>query len=118
MRNSSPRNLGLYRDFWLPLGLSDAGAFLQVLASFSLHLEAVYSMTSPVMHSSIYHLQALKCVNARLSNPLGAVDGLVTAVLALACHSVSISDNYNAYTVPNSILNSTILANLRTGIVT
>jgi len=92
-------NFGLYRNGWLPIGLTDAAAFQQVLSMFVVHLRALYGrgMGFPIVESLSYHTQAITSVRERLSNPAFVVtDGIIGAIIGFACHAVRHPKTLNA----------------------
>jgi hypothetical protein len=82
----------VFKDSWLPAGMSDPAAFHQILSNIAMSISIVHGqgviLDNPiaVAHNSL----AVRTVNHRLSHPVeGISDGTLTSVLALTCHSVS-----------------------------
>ncbi len=105
-----------YRDSWIPLSISDPASFYEVLGHVA---QRVASLRKEVgcVRSLAYHSLAISSVNKRLSDPiLGISDGIIHAILALACFSKHTTRDWKGYdTRMEGLLN---IIRLRGGIST
>ena len=92
-RHSLSAKLRVYRDVWYPVGIRDPAAFRQILSSYSFHLLSHQKpedsrLTTEMLNN---HLLALSSVRQRLIGPSAVIDppdGIMSAVIAFACHAV------------------------------
>jgi hypothetical protein len=81
-----------FRDAWLPIGMSHAASFHQVIANASMNLASLRAKDSvPEQREALYHHNiALELAAKELLDPETATsDGLIGSILAFACYSVS-----------------------------
>ncbi len=75
----------------LPVGLTDAAAFQQVLSMLVVHLHSLYDhgMGFSITEALSYHDLAITSVKNRLLNSaLRIPDGIIAAVIGFVCHAV------------------------------
>ena len=72
--------------------LSDPAGFRQILSTSACHMEVLRGAVSEPSDAILLSTQALQSVNDRLANLAESrSDGMLAAVLAFCCHSVSTS---------------------------
>ena len=70
--------------------LSDPDGFRQILCTSACHMEVLRGTVSEPSDAIVLSTQALQSVNRRLKDPAESrSDGMLAAVLAFCCHSVS-----------------------------
>ena len=91
MYDNQCSELGHFREVWFPLALADPAAFHQTLGHSVMHLAHLRQSTGKDTSLAIAHYAAaVRSVNERLADPiLGIDDGIIAAIIALACHDVS-----------------------------
>jgi len=83
-----------YRDAWLPVGLTDAATFHQVLSNAALNIASLRGRESvPESRESIvHHTKAVMLVKQNMSNKLTATsDTVIASITAFACYAVRIT---------------------------
>jgi hypothetical protein len=80
-----------YRDAWLPVAMTDAAAFHQILSNAALNLASLRGRDYvPEIHESmLHHTKALNLVKQRMSSSTTATsDSVIAAITAFACYAV------------------------------
>lgn len=92
MFNAPSSRLREYEQSWFPLGLTGDAVFIQVLANFSVvrNLFDTSGRATSNYQSVVHHARAVELVRKKMSDSDDALgDGVLGAVLAMACYSVS-----------------------------
>lgn len=70
--------------------MTDVAGFLQILCTSASHMMRLRTSNSSSEEAIVLSTQAIQSVNTRLADPVLSVsDGLIAAILAFCCHSVS-----------------------------
>ena len=77
--------------------MTDPAGFRQVLCTSACHMEVLRGVMSEPSDAIVLSTQALQSVNTRLADPAQNLsNGVIGAILAFCCHSVSDSDGAEA----------------------
>ncbi|KIM95836.1 hypothetical protein OIDMADRAFT_59618 [Oidiodendron maius Zn] len=79
-----------YRDAWLPLGMTDAATFYQVLSNAALNLASLRAryLAPETRVPMMYHTRAVMIVKQKISNKIYATsDSVIASITAFACYS-------------------------------
>ncbi|KAH7305651.1 hypothetical protein BKA65DRAFT_200701 [Rhexocercosporidium sp. MPI-PUGE-AT-0058] len=92
-----------FKDIWLPISISDAAFFNEILSHVSLHVYTLrhgLSRATECPQSMVLHSRAVNSVRKRLDDPvLGISDGVIGTVLAFACfsHRINYWETYDMH---------------------